>query len=193
MSKRIFLSASVPSIGRGNFHESADPFLIQFAVRELLTVALGRRQIVWGGHPAITPMIWAVCADLGLDYAKAVALFQSRYFSAKFPEENDNFSNLTVIDAVEGDREKSLAKMRSEMLSGPFHGAVFIGGMEGVMEEYNLFTSLHPEAVVLPLYAPGGAARDLAVRLGVADDRLDFTRLFSSALHIGMHEYRDQI
>lgn len=59
MIKRIFLSASVPRVGRGNFHESADPFLIQFAVRELLTVALGRRQIVWGGHPAITPMIWA--------------------------------------------------------------------------------------------------------------------------------------
>ncbi|MFZ6672271.1 hypothetical protein ACO0J9_29755, partial [Pseudomonas aeruginosa] len=52
--KRIFLSASVPRPDRGNFHETADPFLIQFAVRELMTVALGRRQIVWGGHPAIT-------------------------------------------------------------------------------------------------------------------------------------------
>jgi len=193
MSKRIFLSASVPRVGRANFHESADPFLIQFAVRELLTVALGRRQIVWGGHPAITPMIWAVCADLGLDYAKAVALFQSRFFSAEFPEENDNFSNLTVIDAVEGDRDGSLAKMRRKMLSGPFHAAVFIGGMEGVLDEYDLFTSLHPGAIVLPLYAPGGAARDLAVRLGIADDRLDFTRLFSEALGIGMSESRDQI
>jgi hypothetical protein len=193
MSKRIFLSASVPRVGRGNFHESADPFLIQFAVRELLTVALGRRQIVWGGHPAITPMIWAVCADLGLEYAKAVALFQSRFFSDEFPEENDNFTNLTVIDAVEGDRDKSLASMRREMLSGPFHGAVFIGGMEGVVDEYDLFTSLHPSAVVVPLYAPGGAARDLAVRLGVADDRLDFTRLFSDALGIGTQEDRNQI
>ncbi len=193
MNKRIFLSASVPRVGRGKFHESADPFLIQFAVRELLTVALGRRQIVWGGHPAITPMIWAVCSDLGLDYAKAVALFQSRFFSAEFPEENDNFSNLTVVDAVEGDRDKSLARMRQEMLTGPFHAAVFIGGMEGVADEYDLFTSLHPGAVVLPLYAPGGAARDLAVRLGVADDRLDFTSLFSDALGVGMQEYRNQI
>lgn len=193
MSKRIFLSASVPRPGRGHFHESADPFLIQFAVRELLTVALGRRQIVWGGHPAITPMIWAVCADLGLVYAKAVALFQSRYFSAEFPEENDNFSNLTVVEGVEGDREKSLERMRREMLSGPFHAAVFIGGMEGVLDEYELFSSLHPGAVVLPLFAPGGAARDLAVRLGAGEDRLDFTRLFSTALGIGMHEPRDQI
>ena len=58
---QIFLSASIPVQGRGNFFESADPFLIQFAVRELMTVCLGRRRIVWGGHPAITPMIWAVC------------------------------------------------------------------------------------------------------------------------------------
>lgn len=193
MSKRVFLSASVPRPGRGNFHETADPFLIQFAVRELLTVALGRRRIVWGGHPAITPMVWAVCADLGVDYARAVALFQSRYFSAEFPEENDNFSNLTVVDAVEGDRGESLARMRREMLSGPFHAAVFIGGMEGVVDEYDLFVSLHPGAIVLPLYAPGGAARDLAVRLGMADDRLDFTRLFSESLCIGEHEPRDQI
>jgi len=193
MSARIFLSASVPRVGRGNFHESADPFLIQFAVRELLTIALGRRQIVWGGHPAITPMIWAICADLGLEYAKAVALFQSRFFSAEFPEENDNFTNLTVVDAVDGDRDKSLARMRREMLSGPFHAAIFIGGMEGVIDEYDLFTSLHPGAMVLPLFAPGGAARDLAIRLDVADDRLDFTRLFSDALGIGMQEDRNQI
>ncbi len=61
----IFLSASVPIEGRGNFYETANPFLIQFAVREFLTVCLGRRHIVWGGHPAITPMVWSVCEDLG--------------------------------------------------------------------------------------------------------------------------------
>lgn len=193
MSKRIFLSASIPIKGRGNFYESCNPFLIQFAVRELLTIALGRRQIVWGGHPAITPMIWAVCNDLGLEYAKAVSLFQSRFFSDEFPEENDNFTNLTVVDAVSGDRNKSLARMRRNMLSGVFHGAVFIGGMEGVSDEYELFTSLHPAAVTLPLYAPGGAARDLAIRLKVSDNRLDFTRLFSDALGIGAHEKRNQV
>ncbi len=61
----IFLSASVPVPGRGTYYQSADPFLIQFAVRELITAALGRRLIVWGGHPAITPMVWAACEDLG--------------------------------------------------------------------------------------------------------------------------------
>ena len=74
--RAIFLSASVPVVGRGDFYESADPFLIQTAVREFVSVALGRRLIVWGGHPAITPMVWAVCEDLGVSYASAVVLYQ---------------------------------------------------------------------------------------------------------------------
>ncbi|WP_349616098.1 hypothetical protein [Azotobacter salinestris] len=193
MMPRIFLSASVPRPDRGNFHETADPFLIQFAVRELMTVALGRRQIVWGGHPAITPMIWAICSDLGVTYSAAVHLFQSRFFSASFPEENDNFSNLTVVDAVEGDREASLARMREQMLTGPFHAAVFIGGMEGVLDEYELFTRMHPDALVLPIFAPGGAAQDLAKKLGMTDDRVDFACLFSEKLGISQTEPRNQV
>ena len=45
----IFLSASVPLINRGNYHESADPFLIQCAVRELVMAVIKTQQIVWGG------------------------------------------------------------------------------------------------------------------------------------------------
>ena len=92
--KRIFLSASVPKQGRGNFFDTANPFLIQFAIRELLTVCLGRRQIVWGGHPAITPMVWAICQDMGVEYAKAVVLDQSRFYNgtksvSRFSRSND--------------------------------------------------------------------------------------------------------
>ena len=54
----IFLSASVPTVGRGNYYETADPFLIQIAVRELVFAVIKNQKIVWGGHPAITPMIW---------------------------------------------------------------------------------------------------------------------------------------
>ena len=82
----IFLSASVPVIGRGTYFQTADPFLIQLAVRELMTLALGRRRIIWGGHPAITPMVWAVCEDLGVNYSDAVVLYQSRFFEELFPK-----------------------------------------------------------------------------------------------------------
>lgn len=62
----IFLSASVPLVGRGSYHETANPFLIQCAVRELVIAVIRQHKIVWGGHPAITPMIWSICEDLGL-------------------------------------------------------------------------------------------------------------------------------
>jgi hypothetical protein len=193
MMKRIFLSASVPQPGRGNFHETADPFLIQFAVRELMMLTLGRRQIVWGGHPAITPMIWAICEDLGVTYSSAVHLYQSRFFSNVFPEENDNFSNLTVVDAVREDREASLAKMRKEMLTGDFQAAVFIGGMEGIFKEHELFTNMHPGVLILPVFSPGGAAQVLATQLGMNDDRVDFGNLFSQNLGISQSELRNKI
>jgi len=84
----LFLSASVPSIDRGTYHETANPFLIQWAVRELVIAAIRKWKIVWGGHPAITPMIWSICEDLKVDYSRSVVLYQSRFFEGQFPEEN---------------------------------------------------------------------------------------------------------
>lgn len=187
--KAVFLSASVPVIGRGNYYETADPFLIQSAVREFATVALGRRLIVWGGHPAITPMIWAVCEDLGINYADAVVLYQSNYFKGFFPEENERFGNVEYVDAVEGDKELSLLRMREKMLSRPdLVNAVFIGGMEGVVAEFEIFTGFHPKAKVLTVPAAGGAARQLAERLGGNGDagleNVDFSRQFYVGLDL---------
>lgn len=192
----IFLSASVPAAGRGDYYESADPFLIQTAVREFVMVALGRRLIVWGGHPAITPMVWAVCEDLGVSYAKAVVLYQSRFFRDCFPEENQRFGNVQYVDAVPGDQEASLCRMREVMLSRrDLEAAVFIGGMEGVLAEHAIFARLHPAAKVVPVPSPGGAARDLAVCLGIADraalENVDFAKLFYTELNIAPDERRN--
>ena len=191
----IFLSASVPIVGRGKFYETANPFLIQSAVREFVTVALGRRLIVWGGHPAITPMIWAVCEDLGVSFARAVVLYQSRYFADIFPEENQRFGNVEFVDAVPGDREASLLRMREAMLSrSDLAAAVFIGGMEGILEEYAMFTEFHPGSKVLAVPGPGGAARNLAERMGVENEselqKVDFARLFHVGLNVAPNEPR---
>jgi len=183
----IFLSASVPLVGRGNYHETADPFLIQCAVRELVMAVIRDRQIVWGGHPAITPMIWRICEDLRVDYGHAVVLYQSRFFADQFPEENTHFRNVVFVDAVAGDREMSLRRMREEMLSRrDLEAAVFIGGMEGVEIEYELFRVSHPDGKVLLVPAAGGAARQLAERIGGFDEAalrdVDFARLFRVGL-----------
>lgn len=191
----IFLSASVPVPGRGHYFESADPFLIQMAVRELLVLALGRRRIVWGGHPAITPMVWAVCEDLGVRYSEAVELYQSRFFEEIFPEENARFKNVHFVDAVEGDQAASLQTMREAMLSREdLETAVFIGGMEGITSEYEMYSALHPSGKVIAVPSPGGAARDLATRLAgsklVDVDSIDYASFFWRALEIDLAEPR---
>lgn len=183
----IFLSASVPLVGRGTYHETANPFLIQCAVRELVIAVIRQHKIVWGGHPAITPMIWSICEDLGVDYSQSVVLYQSTFFADVFPGENTHFQNVVFTDAVANDRAASLLVMREKMLSRADLGAaVFIGGMDGVETEHELFRRFHPAAKVLPVSSPGGAALNLAKDhgyfTGAALVDVDFAQLFHTHL-----------
>jgi hypothetical protein len=184
----IFLSASVPVPGRGNYHESANPFLIQCAVRELVISTIREHRIVWGGHPTITPMIWTICEDLGLEYADRVVLYQSTFFDDRFPEENEHFRNVIYTDSVEDNLQESLQIMRAQMIGREgIRAAVFIGGMDGVEVEYEMFAALKPEGTVLPVPSPGGAAFLLAERLGLCVDPavcrdVNFAGLFARKL-----------
>lgn len=183
----IFLSASIPVIGRGQYYETADPFLIQCAVREMAIATVRRHKIIWGGHPAITPMIWSICEDLGVDYTSSVVLYQSRFFEGRYPEENQRFDNVVYTEPVLDDVQGSLQLMREQMLSRKdLIGAVFIGGMDGVEVEYDIFRRFNPEAFVLPVAAPGGAALNLARDNGYFSGRaledIDFATLFSRYL-----------
>jgi SLOG cluster3 family len=159
----IFLSASVPDPLRAPaYFNTADPMAIGAAVSALVYVTLGRRLLVWGGHPAITPMIWAAANDMNVDYGAWVHLYQSLFFKDEFPVENAQFKNVTYVDAVPNDRAASLLNMRQRMLGEhPYQAGVFVGGMEGTEEEFALFRQLHPAALVLPFASTGAAARSL--------------------------------
>lgn len=188
----IFLSASVPLIGRDTYHETANPFLIQCAVRELVIAVIRQHKIVWGGHPAITPMIWSICEDLGVDYAQSVVLYQSKFFEDRYPEENERFKNVVFTDASPNDRATSLLIMREKMLSrDDLVAAVFVGGMEGVEAEHEIFRRLHPGAKILPVPSPGGASLNLARDQGYFSDAeltdVDFARLFHTHLAMPLH------
>lgn len=179
----IFLSASVPMNTRGTYHETANPFLIQCAIREMLIAVIRQHKIIWGGHPAITPMMWSICEDLGVDFADAVVLYQSKFFEDDFPEETKRFRNVIFTEAINNNRDASILHMRKEMLSRrDLTGAVFIGGMEGVETEHAIFKYYHPHASVLPVPAPGGAALTLALDHGYGKntdlDDIDFASLF---------------
>jgi hypothetical protein len=191
----IFLSASVPVAGRAPFDADAQPLAIQAAVVALATVVLGRRTLVWGGHPAITPMLWAAAQELGVQYRSTVRLFQSRFFQDDFPEENKYFGNVTYVDAVPGDQAASLRLMRDKMLrSEKFEAGVFVGGMEGIFEEHALFAAVDPNAKVVPLAQTGGAARMLSQRVGYRPPAtvgpLDFVRLLYQELGVSPREKR---
>jgi hypothetical protein len=117
--------------------------------------------MVFGGHPAISPMIRLQIAETGKPVADHVVMFQSRFFERNFPKDNSAFENVELVDAIPGDREVSLLKMRLAMLSGSFKTSVFIGGMEGVEAEYALFRELHPKSPSFPIASTGAAARRL--------------------------------
>ena len=86
--------------------------------------------------------------------------------------------------------------MREAMLSRSDLGAaVFIGGMDGILAEYSMFKTFHPNAEIFAVPGSGGAARDLAKTLGTSDtelQNLDFSRFFHVALHISPNAPRNE-
>lgn len=198
MSDAIFLSASVPDPVRApEYAKTADSVAITAAVTALVHVTLGRRLLVWGGHPAITPMIWVIAEDLGLQYASWVKLYQSQFFKDEFPEDNERFHNVVFTEGAGHNREESLLVMRKRMFrDNSFGAAIFIGGMHGIVDEFELFRSIRPTAKILPISSTGGAVVEVARRTGPIHtdmtEELDYVALFHRHLEIPMNEQRYQ-
>lgn len=182
----IFLSAGVPEPSDPKYGD-ADPLRILAAVRALCLVTLRTQRIVWGGHPAITPMIWAACVNLEVDPLKAVHLYQSLFFPEEVrPAENKTFGTVTDVEP-DGGRDSSLLKMRQRMLTDHrFSAGVFIGGKAGIEEEFALFREYQPEATLVVLKSTGGAAGLLGTKYPDVSDRggdfVDYVGLFANTL-----------
>lgn len=184
--KNIFLSASIPLPERHpKYYETADIIAIRDAVIALSSIALTEHRIIWGGHPSITPLIYYVIEkmlinkldredwDLPMnDKEKTlidiklkgkiqnhVTLYQSLFFKDDFPPENDKFQNVVLTEIV-GDVHSSIQHMRKRMFTeNKFSAAVFLGGMDGIEVEYNMFKEYHPNALVLPIASTGAATK----------------------------------
>ena len=156
----IFLSASIPLPERDpKYFETADVIAIRDSVLALTTVILPKYHLVWGGHPSITALIAQVLRHSNREANQHVTLYQSKYFEKYFPLENGSVAHIIVTPDLY-DREKSLFEMRMRMIKdNHFCAAIFIGGMEGVEEEYKMFTAIHPDAKVFPLASTGAAAK----------------------------------
>ena len=156
--KTFFLSASIPDPKRDpRFFETADVVAIGDAVHALCSVVLAENRLVFGGHPAIIPIVQRVAALLGRPMS--VGLYLSRFFEDKFPPEWRRFENVVLTEPGR-DREHSIELMRARMLAAaPFAAGVFIGGMDGILEEWRLFRARHRQAAAWPIPTTGAAAR----------------------------------
>ena len=161
--KNIFLSASIPLPERDEkYIGTADIIAIRDAVIALTTVVLPHHKLIWGGHPSITPLIYYVMERLNLNIQEHVTLYQSRFFEKYFPEDNNKFENVILTDNINDDKAQSLLYMRNKMLDeSEFSAGIFIGGMEGVEEEYDMFIEKHPKALALPIASTGAAAKKI--------------------------------
>jgi SLOG cluster3 family len=155
----VFLSASVPDPARdGRYFSTGDSIAIRDAVLALLKIVLPKTTLIFGGHPAITPMVKFVADQAGLFHK--VCMFQSEYFRALYLADLELFHYQEVPADPRG-KEASLEAMRKAMITGTerFSAAFFIGGMEGVEQEYRLVLELKPGTPCFPVYTTGGAAR----------------------------------
>lgn len=158
----FFLSASVPLPTRHRaYFETADVIAIREAVKALVETVLEESILVFGGHPAITPLVALLLRGMSPKYKRRVVLYQSAFFENEFVEENAEFIDFQIVPA-DGDRDRSLLAMRDRMLrSKPFDAAFFIGGMEGIWSEYRTFHGLYPTAPCFPIASTGAASLQL--------------------------------
>ena len=194
--KSIFLSGSVPSVERENvYFKGSEPEEISNAIVELArAVFQAGGALVFGGHPEVAPMIRSIAEEGGFgsleNNAPSIYIYQSDVFSKEQQKEAIKLNRFEFVELVsvarkKGERPKftakktlnptsvegSLTKMRSVMTSRPdLVGAVFVGGMGGCLEEYELSAKLRRYLVC----KPGGAARVMSKKRSVApDDAID--------------------
>ena len=188
--KNIFLSASVPLKERDpKFFETADVIAIRDAVIALASTVLANKEyhLIWGGHPSITPLITLVLERYGLKMSDRVTLYQSMEFEKYFPPENEDVGIRVITDKKEN-RAASLLLMRQKMIGdNKYAAAVFIGGMEGVLDEYAMFKEVHRDAPCFPISSTGAAAKMLFdEKIEEFDGRLatelSYTSLFKELL-----------
>jgi SLOG cluster3 family len=189
--RRVFLSASVPLPSRDPvYFQTADVVAIRDAIRALIMVTVeSQLQLVFGGHPAITPMIRLQLSQLATAAGNRIVLFQSRFFSTEAASRDDEYLNIHWVEGVPNDREASLKRMRERMLGGRFIAGIFVGGMDGVETEYRMFTKAHRGVPAFPVASTGAAAallferdKSLKRRFPALKDELSYLSLMRSLL-----------
>lgn len=194
----IFISASIPDQER--WKGSFDPLEITDAVVAVARAVLQNGgKLVTAAHPTIAPLLLYVATEqlgkydisteqLG-ENDQQIIVYQSRAFKDVLPVATKRYQDEGIgkikwtarIDKEPPDPKrapKSLKEMRCQMLkeSKPV-AAVFIGGMEGISDEYDLFHKLYPASPVYAFKRPGGEAKTIVDEL---PDKLAESDIYST-------------
>ena len=173
----IFLSASFPSGERGQAFEPYDPSAIADAVSVFTRAILeANGRLAFGGHPTITPLVSMIARELSVQ--ESLFVYQSEWFVDQIVPEIGQIgleNRGTIVWTPRADTQpESLRVMRHEMIdaSREYVAALFIGGMEGIRDEYDLVRERSRRTPCIPITGPGGAAANLpaddCVALGLA-------------------------
>lgn len=162
--RAVFLSAGIPVERPGRvinpvYKITADVIAIREATRAVAAIALKSGELVFGGHPAITPLIRQVGEALGA--VNRITIFQSAFFRKLYPADVDQLTNVVETPAA-ADEVASLRDMRNRMLRfRSYLMGIFVGGMEGVEAEWDMFHKLQPNVPAFPIPTTGAAAQRL--------------------------------
>lgn len=177
----IFLSAGVPyAHPRRNLDGKTyicDAANVREAIRAVVKAVVPGRRLVFGGQEAITPFVWDMAHSLNAE--DSITIYQSKLFANTAPPQARYFKNLVWTDSFlnanpdnESDRNQCLQTLRNEMINRiishnplsvlpPYEAAFFIGGMNGIEEEWELFRAKYPTTPVYPIGSTAGAAARL--------------------------------
>jgi SLOG cluster3 family len=183
MTPAIFLSASVPSRNQVEFFEmGVRPRTIESAVTALTAAVLARGwHLVFGGHPAISPMVALATLQRYRPDRKSeppIVIYQAEPYRTVLPDETwalfkTGVAKIVWTPAIDGEvfktgagslqTPKSLERMRLMLMENEHPVAMFcIGGMKGVVDEFQMFRRMRPGHPVIVLAGTGGASRQLA-------------------------------
>ena len=173
------------------YFETTDPDELTQAIVSLARATFAADgRLLFGGHPSVSPLVMMIADEyLPADPEERLPLVESRgfpvviYQSAAFRPwiseatermQRLNLGEITFTPLAPDETlagvtapspllfPASLDLMRREMMARPrLAGAVFVGGMEGIKAEAELFQKLHGDLPAYFVGAPGGAAREI--------------------------------
>jgi len=173
----VFLSASIPyqkdTIKNSHYLKTAQPRRVIDAVSFLARAVFCRElNLIFGGHPAISPMVLDIARRFLDQTEPRVAVFQSMFFYQMIPQDTLRLAEWDYghlfwtqrcsATPSKNERDASLTWMRTVMLHCPnLVAAVFVGGMEGCEEEADLARNLPGKLPCFAIGSSGSAAGDL--------------------------------